>query len=195
MRESLIVPFSNLLNDETCEKLITLFEKKADTSTHHTLDNQYNYCEINMYNDIDFNEHCKSIATLCMNAVDYYRKNACSFLLDTIPYFETITTFETPVIRKYSKGEGFINWHFDSATFDSSRRFLAITIMLNDVPCGGELEFKTPETAFNIHAKAGTLVISPTSFEYLHRENFANNDKYVIMTFALLPDTQKYITD
>lgn len=192
---SLITPFSKILNKEICSTLIDKFIVKEAHATIYDVKDQFYYHQFNMVNDPDFSVHCQDIMALCMNAVNYYCKHTCKYLQEILSSFDTISTFETPIIRKYPAGKGFINWHFDSSTYKSSRRFLAIVITLNDISFGGELEFKTSENRSKLTPQQGTLIISPTSFEYLHRELLPNEDKYVISTFALLPDTTKYITD
>ena len=189
-----ILPFEAALTSDMCTRLISLFqnnEKAAEVCQ------DYAYSEINMIDHPAFAEHCSLIAHACMKTTISYLNRVALDVAQRAHWFKTCTTFETPRIRKYSKDAGRMPWHFDACNFDSSRRFLAIVFHLNTLQNGdGALQFCFDDEKYNVNPRAGQCVMYPTSFSFLHQECIPKTaDKFVITSFALLPDNKTYITD
>lgn len=89
--------------------------------------------------------------------------------------------------QKNVKGKGFFKWHCDNDESDlNATRLLAPIFYLNDVEVGGETEFAYQN--FKIKPKAGTLIIFPTTFQFVHRgKKPLSNDKFIITTFGITP--------
>ncbi len=65
--------------------------------------------------------------------------------------------------------EGYHIWHCETQNRDSSARFLAVQLYLNDVEEGGETEFLYQSK--RVKPKQGTLLIWPSMFTHTHRGN------------------------
>ena len=88
--------------------------------------------------------------------------------------------FEPLRIRKYDIGE-FFNWHTDSCNNSTIKRLLAVSMYFNDVPVGGETEFKN---GISIKPTEGKIVIFPASWTNIHRsKKTISNAKYYGGTF------------
>lgn len=80
----------------------------------------------------------------------------------------------------YKAGEGFYIPHVDHS--DISPRAAAALLYLNDVEEGGETHFVNFD--ISIKPKAGTLVLFPGNYPYLHgAKTPISNDKFVIVTW------------
>ena len=80
----------------------------------------------------------------------------------------------------YKAGEGFYTPHVDHN--DLSPRVAAALLYLNDVEEGGETHFVNFD--ISIKPKAGTLVLFPGNYPYLHgAKTPISNDKFVIVTW------------
>ena len=85
-------------------------------------------------------------------------------------------------VQKTAPGQGYHMWHSDGASSEHSDRMLGIILYLNDVEEGGETEFLYQK--MRIRPQQGTLVLFPTSFQYIHRGNPPlTNDKYILTTW------------
>jgi prolyl 4-hydroxylase len=88
---------------------------------------------------------------------------------------------------KYEPGEGFYNWHYDvsySETDDDSMksRVFSMVAYLNDVPSGGETEFKNFDLL--VGPKTGSVLMFPANFAYIHRANKPKDvPKYIVVTW------------
>ena len=96
-------------------------------------------------------------------------------------------------IQKYLKNDGYFKWHSDNrvsyieeethndtyphGTFID--RVFTYMWYVNDVEIGGETEFL--DGKYKIRPKAGTLVIFPSTWTYIHKGNVPiSDDKYII---------------
>jgi hypothetical protein len=80
----------------------------------------------------------------------------------------------------YKAGEGFYNPHVDH--HDSSPRVAAALLYLNDVEEGGETHFVN--FGIEVKPKAGTLVLFPGNYPYLHgAKTPISGDKFVVVTW------------
>ena len=96
------------------------------------------------------------------------------FLSDT--YYSFINILQ---IQHYTINVGHYVYHNDYYALDRNQfRFLTFIWYLNDVEIGGETEFFGN---IKIKPKAGTLVIFPATWTYIHKANTPiSNDKYIL---------------
>ena len=93
-------------------------------------------------------------------------------------------------IQKYDKNDGHFNsFHLENYSADAKDRLFVFILYLNDVKKGGETEFYFKEEGskkyFAIKPKAGTLIIHPASWPYVHKGNVpVSSDKYILTTWA-----------
>ncbi len=81
-------------------------------------------------------------------------------------------------IQKTQIGGGYHVWHCEQSTRETANRLLAFVIYLNDVDEGGETEFLYYPK--RVLAKAGTVLLFPSSFSHTHRGNPPiSNTKYI----------------
>ncbi len=83
-------------------------------------------------------------------------------------------------IQKTLPSGGYHVWHCEHGAIDSSYRYAAYTIYLNDVEEGGETEFLYQRK--RIQAKQGSLCIFPASYTHTHRGNPPLSGVKYIMT-------------
>jgi hypothetical protein len=82
-------------------------------------------------------------------------------------------------IQRYLPGEGYYQWHCESAGLDTTHRLLAWMIYLNDVEEGGGTEFNYDLP--NLKAVEGSVHIWPSYWTHHHRGIIAPNEtKYII---------------
>jgi hypothetical protein len=80
----------------------------------------------------------------------------------------------------YKAGEGFYNPHIDN--HDASPRVAAALLYLNDVEEGGETHFVN--FGISVKPKAGTLVLFPGNYPYLHgAKTPISGDKFAVVTW------------
>jgi 2OG-Fe(II) oxygenase superfamily len=85
-------------------------------------------------------------------------------------------------IQMYPRNEGHFRWHADAVGANTESRQVAMILYLNDVTTGGETEFF--HQGIQIKPKAGLLMLSPASWNYMHRGlTPESGDKYIIQTF------------
>jgi len=129
---------------------------------------------------------------------DKFNKFNLDYLNDFCPGDEfdpsTVITDKTyyPLfqIQKYDKNDGHFNsFHLENYGEEAKDRLFVFILYLNDVKKGGETEFYFKEEGskkhFAIKPKAGTLIIHPASWPYVHKGNVpVSNDKYILTTWA-----------
>jgi hypothetical protein len=104
-------------------------------------------------------------------------------------YFEKLSVFNIKYndfifdsgfrIQIYKKGTGKINWHNDSGIITNyASRTISFMWYLNDIEDGGETKFLNGK----IKPEAGTLLLFPSTWTYVHRGEISiSSDKYIII--------------
>ena len=93
-------------------------------------------------------------------------------------------------IQHYKKNEGhFSRFHLENYGPEVKERQFVFILYLNDVKEGGETEFyfkeKGSDEYFGVSPKAGTLIIHPASWPYVHRGSMPkSSDKYILTSWA-----------
>lgn len=72
-------------------------------------------------------------------------------------------------MQRTTPGQGYHQWHYESADRKSSTRLLAFTVYLNTIDDGGETEFLYYSR--RVKPVEGRVCIFPAGFTHLHRGN------------------------
>jgi hypothetical protein len=129
---------------------------------------------------------------------DRFNDYNLNYLADFAPYgeyhAESLILDQTyyPVfqIQKYKKKEGHFNsFHLEEYGQATSERVFVFILYLNDVKEGGETAFYFKEDGeedyFKVKPKAGTLIIHPASWPYVHKGCMPeSSDKYILTTWC-----------
>ena len=95
-------------------------------------------------------------------------------------YKISFSSVESPQFLWYQKEQGFYNPHMDDSL--NNPRIFSFILYLNDVEEGGETYFE--HFKVSIKPKAGSLLMFPANFSYLHGAKIPqSNDKFVIVTW------------
>jgi hypothetical protein len=82
-------------------------------------------------------------------------------------------------IQKTLPTQGYHVWHFESGSYESSRRVVVFSVYLNTVEEGGETEFI--DQSMRVKATQGTLVLWPAAYTHTHRGNPPlSGEKYLL---------------
>jgi hypothetical protein len=82
-------------------------------------------------------------------------------------------------VQKTLPTQGYHMWHFESGSYETSRRLVVFSAFLNTVEEGGETEFI--DQSFRLKAEQGTLALWPASYTHTHRGNPPlSGEKYLL---------------
>ena len=85
-------------------------------------------------------------------------------------------------LTRYSKGEGFYDWHIDAGNDATINRLFSYLIYLNTVEEAGETEFFYQKVS--VKPVKGRLILFPAAWTHLHRGVVpVSGDKYIMTTF------------
>lgn len=174
--------YENLITQDYCKELISKFESLSDAG--FSVDRITHDGVSNTYQDDD-SIFCTQISVEDMKCMQVFFGALweCAYpdyaeKYSILKLAEKHWTYEAKMQRT-KVGQGFHQWHFESASRDSSKRLLTWLLYLNDVDDGGETEFLYLHK--RVKPKAGTLVIFPAGFTHTHRGNPPlANTKYTI---------------
>jgi len=184
---SFIKIYENALDVKVCKDAIKRFEadprKAPGLTAYGNIHPTKRSMDLNISGKPEWNDIDLAIFQSLAKAVDKYNAD-CDFVLNWVNNVEHKDSGY--LIQKYKKksDEGF-DWHADNGmNTPTIQRFLTAIWYLNDVKKGGETEFKHHDII--IRPKAGSLLLFPPFFEYIHRgKNPTSNDKYIITTFMI----------
>lgn len=172
----------NVLTNETCEKIINMFEKsekhKGITSKGLEINIKKTY-EV-LIEGKEWQEIDKLISNILTKSINEYSQRIN--LLTNNGYINNKLlnniTDNGYHIQKYIKGDGFYKWHNDfSIGSEKSCRIITFLFYLNDVEEGGETYFYNGK----IKPETGKLLLFPATWTYNHKGNMPiSNDKYII---------------
>lgn len=169
MKDPFIQVYPKVLSLSECKSIITRFE--ADNV--HKKSQHPNYLPISTlesWKDVD-KMLFEKLSTTLKSYEEYLHTNLNAKLLTGFNIKDT-----GYLLRKFPVGNGEYDWVNDLSV--NENRILTYMWFLNDVKEGGELLFKTEKP---IKPKAGTLLIFPGTWNYLHKgTNPISSDKYVI---------------
>lgn len=169
----------NVLEQNTCDFLINLFESNLDK--HERIENQGkpNFTQFNLTENRGLNDKVSEIHNLLISKVFEYRNQYYEFIDSRC--FPEKHNFEQFRIKKYNNdGNDLFDTHVDVTDHESSRRFLSFMWYLNDVEVGGETIFKD----LTVIPKRGTLLIFPPLWMFPHKGSIpVSSSKYLLSTY------------
>ena len=144
------------------------------------------------YNILEHDKH-KLMSDIVMNRFNHYLSNE---YLENFPHIDEFyhhrlvndkSSYPLLQIQKYDKGSGHYNaWHVEQEDLGTSNRLFVFILYLNDVEEGGETGFlfKEGDDFFKVKPKAGTLIIHPASWPFIHKGYMPlSSDKYILTTW------------
>jgi hypothetical protein len=188
-----IFEIENSLSKQECEDIINIFEKNKEKQYQGVI-GSYSSTSIDKDTKLTIDmsikdvEDFESIKILLIHKV---KDGINKYIYNIDPsfnifFFDKIfcsITYESFLIHKYIKNEGYFKYHND---FNIEKicenkykyRILNYLFYLNDVDEGGETEFFGNTT---VKPKCGKLLFFPSEWFFPHKGNIPiSNDKYVI---------------
>ncbi len=175
----LIHVYDNVLDLNTCETLIKLFEDNIDKQEHIENNSKPNFTQFNLTKNSNLSEKIQNIHNYLIQIVFTYKKIYCNSIKNN--YFPTQHNFEEFRIKKYNNnGKDLFDTHVDVMDFSTARRFLSFFWYLNDVNDGGETIFEK----LTITPKIGRMVVFPPLWMFPHKGEIPiSNPKYLLSTY------------
>jgi hypothetical protein len=190
--------FHNVIDQESCEKIIQHFQKvkqnqltftrqslntqiskiEKDTETYF-LSNTSNFSNesidsITSANDIWIFNEFKNILWQCYNL--YSNQYG---VLESLAKHSISGTVK---IQRTLPGQGYHMWHCEHGNIRYGNRLALAILYLNDVIDGGETEFLYQ--GIRVKPAQGTLIICPSGFTHTHRGNPPlAGEKYIMNTW------------
>jgi hypothetical protein len=154
--------YDNVLDKETCEEMINLFDDNKDQQEHH--DNEImNFDQINLIqHDDTWNKYSSILADKFTKVLNQYRED-CG-IVDKMQ-FPTEYTYEQFRLKRYEPGQGRFDVHTDVNDLNSAKRFLVFFAYLNSGEDGGT-EF--PTLGLTTPRKQGAVLVFPPLWTYPH---------------------------
>ena len=171
--------YDDVLSEEACNFLISLFESSSDKHERVEADSCPNFTQFNLTQNCDISEQVQSIHSFLISKTFEYKKIYYDFVDKRC--FPSQHSFEQYRIKKYNNdGNDKFDCHVDVMDHLSSRRFLSFFWYLNDVEEGGETVFE----GMTIKPKTGRLVVFPPLWMFPHQGNSPiSNEKYLLSTY------------
>ena len=197
--EDTIGVIPNVITKKQCKELIKLFDKQdslGNTYKGETLggiEKSKNSIDYDLFKHEEENQSSINLIANTFNQanLDWFKTFPFQELYDPSQTILNKTYYPLFQMQKYIKNEGHFNgWHVEKSNLNTSPRYLVFILYLNDVEEGGETEFlfkaEGEDDFFKVKPKAGTLVIHPTSWPYIHKGSMPlSNDKYILTTWLL----------
>jgi len=185
-----IKKYDNVFSNDFCNHVINTMN---NNETEHVISHKINYESLNMQETSYFKNNV-------VNAlVQYCKDNECVALagssnnLYNFDNYKTVSDqticnhilgfLEIPnymKVIKYKKYEGHHKlWHCDNNA-NKQDSYLTMYIFLNDIEIGGTIDFHQFERNA-INPTMGSILVIPSSFEYVHHINIPlSNNMYII---------------
>jgi hypothetical protein len=180
----------NVLDKNTCEKIIQLFESDNQKDRGRIGDG---FIDINSKRTFDLAvSHSEKWKELDEIVFDYLSAQLSEYLIKlyeddppSINLFYSSHIFDNGYqIQKYEKNSGFYRWHSDIKNCNNQTRFITFLFYLNDVIEGGETLFINGK----VNPKAGRLLLFPSTWTYMHKGSIPISDnKYILTGWFSLP--------
>ena len=185
--------YNNIIPPDLCDLTIKTFdENKEEHRQGETFTKDGNEVDLSIkrakelfLSNGSYPELRKRLLEVVTKAIQAYSKE--------FKVFESIVSdldlsLEMCRIRKYEVGDYFL-WHSDAASESTFHRVVAVCMYFNDVPEGGELEFKS---GYSYKPKKGSILIFPCAWNNIHRSaKVISNPKYFGGTFLRI-DKEEY---
>ena len=187
--DNLIRVYDDVVDEESCERMIKMFEDSNDTQPVK-LDDGDNSISFTQLTMVEHKEWESVQAGMLEVFQDYIMRYNIDVSLKSKQWPETYG-YEAIRMKRYLDNDyDRFDPHVDVLNYETARRFLAFFIYLNDVEEGGETEFVNlykPGTyvPFKVEAKRGRLLMFPPLWPWYHagRKPISNN-KYIIHSYC-----------
>ena len=187
--DNLIRVYDDVVDEESCERMIKMFEDSKDTQPVK-LDDGDNSISFTQLTMVEHKEWESVQAGMLEVFQDYIMRYNIDVSLKSKQWPETYG-YEAIRMKRYLDNDyDRFDPHVDVLNYETARRFLAFFIYLNDVEEGGETEFVNlykPGTyvPFKVEAKRGRLLMFPPLWPWYHagRKPISNN-KYIIHSYC-----------
>ena len=189
--DNFIKVYDDAIDKDSCQLLIDKFEKSEhqhEVVRQAERDEAISFKQINL---VTHNEDWKSVGG---GAMEMFQDYVLRYIYDCkiMPkQWPTTYGYEAIRIKRYlNNNYDRFDPHVDVMNYETSRRFLAFFIYLNDVDEGGETEFiniNKPGTfiPFKVTPKRGRMLMFPPQWMYYHAGlKPVSNPKYLIHSYC-----------
>ncbi len=175
----LIQVYDDVLDLNTCQTLIELFESSVNNQERIENKGKPNFTQFNLTKNSNTSNKIQDIHNYLIQLVFSYKKIYQSFIGNN--YFPSQHNFEEFRIKKYNNnGKDLFDTHVDVMDYATARRFLSFFWYLNDVNDGGETLFQK----LSITPKTGRMVVFPPLWMFPHKGEIpVSNPKYLLSTY------------
>ena len=169
--EDFIKIYNDVLDSDYCEELI----KYIDNGNPKFIDHEQKPKFYELVLEPHKVQECVDILNPYLNR--YVESVGCDL------WFPLKYTYEYARVKKYRKGtDDQFGPHVDVGNHDTSKRFLAFLVYLNDVDQGGETYFLGIDKY--IRPKRGRMIVFPPLWMLPHQGRpTISNDKYILSTY------------
>ena len=187
--DNLIRVYDDVVDEESCERMIKMFEDSKDTELVKLEDgdNSISFTQLTM------SEH-QEWASVQAGMLEMFQEYIGRYNIDVSlkpKQWPPTYGYEAIRMKRYFNNDyDRFDPHVDVLNHETARRFLAFFIYMNDVEEGGETEFVNlykPGTyvPFKVEAKRGRLLMFPPLWPWYHagRKPISNN-KYIIHSYC-----------
>ena len=188
--DNYIKVYDDVIDEVSCKELIDKFEASHEsyqTVHHEDKENAISFEQINLLEL----EEWKSVQN---GLLEVFQDYIVHYKLDCNVYDKMWPEkygYEAVRMKRYLNNDyDRFDPHVDVLNYETSRRFLAFFIYLNDVDNGGETEFlniNKPGTyiPYKVTPKRGRLLMFPPTWQYYHAgRKPISNKKYIIHSYC-----------
>lgn len=178
-----IMPISDALPKDVCERLITKFEAHPEEDTTLRDTEFYKFRELEITNLEEFESEKEILMHSASGLLAHYKKE-----LD-INFFPSNYVLEGLRMKKYDPDNGDqFDWHVDVGNSSSCKRFMVVFWYLNTVEEGGYTAFdwnQDDENCAYVEAQEGSALLFPPMWMYPHKGVAPKSGpKYIVSTYA-----------
>ena len=185
--DNFIKVYDNVIDEDSCQLLIDKFEASED---QYEVVRQVERDKAISFSQINLLDHNKDWASVAAGAMEMFQDYILHYINDCkiMPkQWPTTYGLEAVRIKRYLPNDfDRFDPHVDVMNYETSRRFLAFFIYLNDVDEGGEtifLSINKPGTYIPVKIKPeqGRLLMFPPTWQYYHAGLKPVSDKKYLM--------------
>lgn len=174
-----IVVVDDVLDPVACDEIMSIYNEKRALHQRFDVDSKPSFTQLNLTanKDVSLNLH-DYIVEISQRAIEFYKTKVPS-----AEYFPQRYAFEEFRVKHYANdGIDQFDTHVDSASLNTSKRFLVFFWYLNDVAVGGETIF--PELNISVKPNKGRLLMFPPYWMYPHKGNIPiSNEKFLLSSY------------
>ena len=189
--DNFIKVYDDAIDKNSCQLLIDKFEKSEhqyEVVRQAERDEAISFKQINL---VTHHEDWKSVAA---GAMEMFQDSVLRYIYDCkiMPkQWPTTYGYEAIRIKRYlNNNYDRFDPHVDVMNYETSRRFLAFFIYLNDVEEGGETEFVNLKKEgtyipYKVTPKQGRLLMFPPTWQYYHAgRKPVSGKKYLLHSYC-----------